>query len=737
MENKFIAKTIAIVTIAMLASTQVSLAHTSEVNVEDLIANDADTVVQYNNSQNNSLKEAFEEDILSQLLSIIEDEELSEKVKEQLQNTLLTVVINAGDEEMAYVTFTMEKDEYDQIIKYDEENNIHYEKETYKNYDIYKTNEDMYMTNIEDIVVVSQTSETVKELIDRLTSQEQENLANNTTYTKAKEHKVKGSFLDIYLTKDALNQNSMEAIMPNTSTDMLNAIEAEMISIAQTETGFNFNVYIKADQKALESINQPFNKYNTTLKLYKEISGKNIMLFTEFGNTNNLVTDAISNSAMEAEKEAYTNFKEWLKEETDIDFEKEFLPVMKGNTAIAIHNTNELIPAVTILTDVSKNKATAAKLVNKINDSLEKKLAEKEGYSHSIEYVNNQAFYKHTFKEDEVEVSVRFAIISNGTLVISTNNDLANILKKDNGMEANESFKEMQEMYKETANENNIFYVNFNGFRDYLSSLPDADEDVLEMLTPLKDIYIKSYASEDEQWGGGSFRIDMKSLIQKLDDLGMFGTEDFTEEMDPFTYINDTDSSPDNIETTFCDVDYEDWFFEDVSFLSDLEIINGYEDGCFHPNNQVTRAEFTKMAIEGTDYAEGFNWIYDLPTTDAFTDVTSSDWFAEYVSQAKANEFINGYTDRTFRPNQPITRAEAIKILYAMNSELNTLENPFEGGNPFTDITTTDWFFTPVGITYNQEIINGKTETVFAPNDNLTRAEAAKIVSRLILQSGY
>jgi len=75
-----------------------------------------------------------------------------------------------------------------------------------------------------------------------------------------------------------------------------------------------------------------------------------------------------------------------------------------------------------------------------------------------------------------------------------------------------------------------------------------------------------------------------------------------------------------------------------------------------------------------------------------FNDVPSTHWAAEYIYSAFAKGWINGYNDGSFRPSQPITRAEVAKIV---NTMLNRLPNnlPSNFLNPYTDITDTHWAY--------------------------------------------
>lgn len=96
------------------------------------------------------------------------------------------------------------------------------------------------------------------------------------------------------------------------------------------------------------------------------------------------------------------------------------------------------------------------------------------------------------------------------------------------------------------------------------------------------------------------------------------------------------------------------WYKEAVESVAGLGVVGGYEDGTFRPNNKITRAEFVTIAV-------GFDSI--TQTESEFTDVPSTSWAAPYIATAAAKGWVSGYEDGTFRPNDNITRAEAVSIL--------------------------------------------------------------------------
>ena len=106
----------------------------------------------------------------------------------------------------------------------------------------------------------------------------------------------------------------------------------------------------------------------------------------------------------------------------------------------------------------------------------------------------------------------------------------------------------------------------------------------------------------------------------------------------------------------FTDVASGAWYNNAVSTLTRAGILDGYEDGSFRPNASITRAEFTKIAVSFFKHAGG-------ASSNPFNDVPDSAWYAEFVKTAAELGLIDGYEDGTFRPNAPITRAEACTIV--------------------------------------------------------------------------
>ena len=113
----------------------------------------------------------------------------------------------------------------------------------------------------------------------------------------------------------------------------------------------------------------------------------------------------------------------------------------------------------------------------------------------------------------------------------------------------------------------------------------------------------------------------------------------------------------------------------------------------------------------------------------SFDDI-SGHWAESYIEKAIDYGFVNGYEDGTFKPDAPITRAEFTTMFNG------ALENKAEADIDFTDVTEDDWFYEDISRGVAASFINGYSDTEFAPGRNITRQEAAVMISRIVPSAG-
>ena len=128
------------------------------------------------------------------------------------------------------------------------------------------------------------------------------------------------------------------------------------------------------------------------------------------------------------------------------------------------------------------------------------------------------------------------------------------------------------------------------------------------------------------------------------------------------------------------------WYNSSINAVVSAGYMKGYPDGTFNPNGKITRAEFAQM-IMAIDKANGA----DVP----FSDVKGH-WAEAAIMQAYANGRIAGYPDKTFRPNNNITRAEAVTVLnklFDRSVDNKGLADVHAGIAPFKDLTPKHWAY--------------------------------------------
>ena len=153
---------------------------------------------------------------------------------------------------------------------------------------------------------------------------------------------------------------------------------------------------------------------------------------------------------------------------------------------------------------------------------------------------------------------------------------------------------------------------------------------------------------------------------------------------------------------SYSDVAYGKWYNNPISTMSALGIITGYPDGTFKPNKPITRAEFAAIAARFDETQSG--------KSATFSDVIGH-WAAKEIGIAYANEWIKGYPDGTFKPDQNITRAEAMTMINRVlerkpESPADLLTNM----NKWTDnMDTSKWYYLDVQEATNSHAYTRKT----------------------------
>ena len=148
----------------------------------------------------------------------------------------------------------------------------------------------------------------------------------------------------------------------------------------------------------------------------------------------------------------------------------------------------------------------------------------------------------------------------------------------------------------------------------------------------------------------------------------------------------------------------------------------GYEDGTVRPNGSISRAEVATVLFR---LLKDDVRMQNLTKDNAYSDVSDTAWYAAAVSTLSKMGVISGYPDGTFRPNAPITRAEFAAMIAHFDETAKSADTPF------TDISG-HWAENAIGKAYGNGWVEGSSKTVFCPESNLTRAETATLLNRVL-----
>ena len=150
----------------------------------------------------------------------------------------------------------------------------------------------------------------------------------------------------------------------------------------------------------------------------------------------------------------------------------------------------------------------------------------------------------------------------------------------------------------------------------------------------------------------------------------------------------------------------------------------GYTDGTFGPERNMTRAEVTTMfARLLTEQIEA-----DKTYSNTFSDVPKGYWAANYIGYMQQFGIITGYSDGSFRPDAPVTRAEFAAIA-------SRFEKLTEGSKSFIDVSDTYWAARYINFAATRGWVTGYSDGTFKPENTITRAEVAAVTCRLLERS--
>lgn len=180
---------------------------------------------------------------------------------------------------------------------------------------------------------------------------------------------------------------------------------------------------------------------------------------------------------------------------------------------------------------------------------------------------------------------------------------------------------------------------------------------------------------------------------------------------------------------TFSDVSGH-WGQSDIELLASKLLVQGLDEEGFGPDVKLKRAEFAALLIRALGLAE------NKAGAAAYADVSAGDWYAGAVGAASRAGLVEGFEDGTFKPEATISRQE-MTVMIARSLKLAGKTTPAittgETLSAFTDRSLiADWAQSAAAVSVREGIVNGVAEGQFAPADEVTRAQAAVMLKRML-----
>ncbi|MFZ4451117.1 S-layer homology domain-containing protein [Salibacterium aidingense] len=168
-------------------------------------------------------------------------------------------------------------------------------------------------------------------------------------------------------------------------------------------------------------------------------------------------------------------------------------------------------------------------------------------------------------------------------------------------------------------------------------------------------------------------------------------------------------------EAAFEDVDSSHWASEEIQYIADRNMVSGYEDGAFRPNEKVSRGQTAKMLSAALEL--------ELDGEADFQDVEEDSAFSPYIAAVAEEGIMTGDGER-FEPNEELTRAEMAVVL----SRAFDLEG--DSQELFSDVPSDYWAATSIQRLVDNRITSGHEDGTFGPGETATRAHFSVFLAR-------
>lgn len=603
----------------------------------------------------------------------------------------------------------------------------------------YSEEEDTYLANVNGFLVIASEDA----ILSLFSSYDKGDfLSSSSQYLNTVKKLSSGNFFTMYLDYQSLL---------STLDGKMNAIKNLAIAAQKIHNGAQIQTVSTKGPDA-HKLYSPFLPY-----LYTYATAKDPMLYYEGYNFKKVYESMIEQlggaSALDLDE-----VSEELQDELGFDPLNDIINLLlKGYSFTVDDNASSVIPNFTFMADVQGSEAAAK---NFLKTSAAKLRTTLKGQEEMVTVIGSSTIGGSDFTlvinlpeidpdyalgEGSNTLTLRFEVTKDNILVISSDNAL--ISRYGTGLNTadfGDQISNAQTIGLLSVDLREIANLIKRSVESQYKTLSSEDQKLFKVNTILQRLdtitapwqKIISYSSSDAT--------SVTSTMQALFSNAVYSSEYWSQVEDAWTTISKAGSRLSRVKVKFSDVESSAWFDTQVKMLKSYGIVKGYYDidrggYQFQPSKPVTRAEFLAMLYRGvegdTNFFDDYSGFSENPPP-VFKDVDFYDWHYDIVMKAQAKNLVKGFGDGTFRPNQTISRAEAVAMLARFYEHYNDLEIfvdlPFRKKVAFSDVADSMWFAEPVSLAYELNVVNGTAPGLFQPAKILNRAEAATMIYNLL-----
>lgn len=251
-----------------------------------------------------------------------------------------------------------------------------------------------------------------------------------------------------------------------------------------------------------------------------------------------------------------------------------------------------------------------------------------------------------------------------------------------------------------------------------MEAIPVADGTVIS----LDCVFVKSPGSSPIDTDSIKITIKKENAANSVTGQGTYNNKADDSQKDN-EIITDNKEQATLPETIFTDIKTDDWHYEYVKYVYDNNLMKGTERG-FEPESKMTRAMLVTVLYRMAS-PQTTSEIYN------FDDVPYGEWYSDAVAWAAENKIINGISEKSFAPNEDVSREQMAVIIYRY-AKMQGYDT--KGSSDISDFedknNISDWAIDAIKWTNSAKLINGTSDKNLSPKDTATRAQVAAILTR-------